>query len=94
MDLPDGKMCVTILTRHLDVCHNLDTSSGHRKSILTKNEYTSLAKCKIHTKPTMMIFVMRQLLKTLVERIRVILVASKIYYGVLVSFGMNVKRKS
>ena len=44
------------------VCHNFDTSSGHRKSILTKNEYTSLANCKIYTKPTMMIFVLRQLL--------------------------------
>ena len=31
------------------VCHNFDTSSGHRKSILTKNEYTSLANRKIYT---------------------------------------------
>ena len=61
---PDGKFeyCNIMLhvilklsyefARWQHVCHNVDTSSNHLKSILTRNEYTSLTNRKIQSLPT------------------------------------------
>ena len=44
------------------VCHNVDTSANHLKSILTRNEYTSLTNRKSHSLPTKEILAARRIL--------------------------------
>jgi hypothetical protein len=71
------------------VCHNVDTSSNHLKSILTRNEYTSLTNRKSHSLPTKEILAARRiLLKTYSMRL-----VPEFYYGFLVRFYIDVKQK-
>ena len=76
--------------RWQNVCHNVDTSSNHLKSILTKNEHTSLANRKSHSLPTKEILAVR---RTLLKNIRVGWLP-EFYYGFLVRFYIYVKHKS
>ena len=91
---PDGKFEYCNIMFHVILklsyeCHNADTSSNHLKSILTRNEYTSLTNRKSHSLPTKEILAARRiLLKTYSMRL-----VPEFYYGFLVRFYIDVKQK-